>query len=134
MDQRVAHHGERAALARTFGKAQVFVVQREPEHLQQPGKLFRRDAGAGFVQQFRGDAHLLQQARVVVAGPARTAEGRSGVVTGDGTFAHARASSMEGRMVAITRCSDKADIRQIVGRDTASWRKPAMQWTALRRA
>jgi hypothetical protein len=27
---------------------------------------------------------------------------------------------MEGRMVAITRYSDKADIRQIVGRDTAS--------------
>jgi len=58
VDQRVAHHGEGAALARTVGKTQVFVVQPHPEHLQQPGKLLWRDAGTGFGEQLRGDAHL----------------------------------------------------------------------------
>jgi len=39
---------------------------------------------------------------------------------------------MEWRMVAITQNRDKADIRQIVGRDSMSWRKTAA-WQAAAR-
>jgi len=38
---------------------------------------------------------------------------------------------MEWRMVVITRQGDKADIRQIVGRDWAAWRKSASRFGTL---
>ncbi|MDT4857201.1 hypothetical protein FQZ97_916160 [compost metagenome] len=50
MDDGVAHHGEGAALAALQTEAHVFVVQRFPEHLQQPGELLGRHPRAGFVQ------------------------------------------------------------------------------------
>lgn len=84
----MAHHGEGATFAWAAGKAQVFVIQRLPEPLQQAGELFGRDPGARFVEQFDADPQLLQQTRIVIAASARATEGRTSKMTGDGTFAH----------------------------------------------
>ncbi|MNQ89297.1 hypothetical protein D3C85_1046030 [compost metagenome] len=86
----MAHHREAARLAGTVPETQVFVVQRQPQCLDQPGELLRSDARARLVEQLGADPQLLQQAGIVEATPLRTTEHGAGEMTGDGAFAHNR--------------------------------------------
>ena len=89
----MAHHGEGAASARAMAEAQVFIVQLQPQLLQQAGKLFGSDPRLRLAQQLGTDPQALQQGAIVMASAARATQGSAGKVTGDGAFAH------EGRSV-----------------------------------
>ncbi|MNG09820.1 hypothetical protein D3C84_932560 [compost metagenome] len=84
----MAHHREAARLAGATSETQVFVIQCQPQPLNQPGELFRGNARARLVEQFGADRQLLQQARIVQATTLRATQDGAGKVTGDGAFAH----------------------------------------------
>ncbi|MNR12587.1 hypothetical protein D3C85_1289520 [compost metagenome] len=88
VDHRMTHHRETAGFARGRSETQVFVVQCQPQSLDQPGELLGRDACTRFVEQFGADPQSLQQVRIVVPTLARPSQGGAGEMTGDGAFAH----------------------------------------------
>ena len=108
---KMIEHGDFLERAEVFGN----LYGTSQSHLQQT-----LDEGHDLILEI--DWQGAEQARVIVAGPARAAQGSAGVMTGDGAFAHAGASSIEWPMVAIAPGADKADIRQIVGRDWSDGR------------
>src|SRR5450830_1396361 len=101
MNQRMHHHGESAALAAALAEPQVFVVQLQPEPLQQLGELLWRQACPRFVEPLRSDAQALQQRRTAVVLPTRTLQGGAGEVAGDAAFTHGALPSIEWPMLVM---------------------------------